>query len=182
VSVQPAAGNGTGRKGLAERFWDGAVGLVVGLRSTLRVMFEPKATIIYPEQKANVSNRWHGLLALPIDPETDNDKCIICFQCERVCPDRCIHIEATGKGKDRILTRFDIEMDKCCYCGLCVEVCPTEAIVFVPHYETCTYNRATLLYDLDDLHAAAPKEPIATGVVRVRGQVAVSGGGGEVRR
>ncbi|HEY6102183.1 MAG TPA: NADH-quinone oxidoreductase subunit I [bacterium] len=180
MSTVPVTPNG--KKGLAERFWDGAVGLVVGLRSTLKVMFEPKATIIYPEQKANVSNRWHGLLALPIDPETDNDKCIICFQCERVCPDRCIHIEATGKGKDRLLTRFDIEMDKCCYCGLCVEVCPTEAIVFVPHYEASTYNRANLLYDLDDLHAAAPKEPIATGVVRVRGQVAVSGGGGEVRR
>ena len=181
MSTQMQPG-GNGKKGLAERFWDGAVGLVIGLRSTLKVMFEPKATIIYPEQKANVSNRWHGLLALPIDPETDNDKCIICFQCERVCPDRCIHIEATGKGKDRLLTRFDIEMDKCCYCGLCVEVCPTEAIVFVPHYEASTYNRANLLYDLEDLHAAAPKEPIATGVVRVRRQVAVTGGGGEVRR
>ena len=46
-----AAGNGSGngKRGLAERFWDGAVGLVVGLRSTLRVMFEPKAT---PEQTA----------------------------------------------------------------------------------------------------------------------------------
>ncbi len=181
MSTQPQP-NGNARKGRAERIWDGAVGLVVGLRSTLRVMFEPKATLIYPQQKANVSNRWHGLLALPIDPETDNDKCIICFQCERVCPDRCIHIEATGKGKDRLLTRFDIEMDKCCYCGLCVEVCPTEAIVFVPHYEASTYNRANLLYDLDDLHAAAPKEPIATGVVKVRGQISVSGGGGEVRR
>ena len=155
------------------RFWvarviAGIVGLVVGLRSTLRTMFEPKVTVSYPLQKVNVSPRWHGLLALPIDPETDNDKCIICFQCERVCPDRCIHIEATGKAKDRLLTRFDIEMDKCCYCGLCVEVCPTEAIVFVPHYEASTYNRANLLYDLDDLHRAAPKEPIATGVVKVR--------------
>ncbi len=156
-----------GRKSLPAQIWESAVGLLVGLRSTLRTLFEPKATVVYPIQKVNVSNRWHGLLALPIDPETDNDKCIICFQCERVCPDRCIHIEATGKGKDRILTRFDIEMDKCCYCGLCVEVCPTEAIVFVPHYEASTYNRANLLYDLDDLHRAAPKEPIATGVVRV---------------
>src|SRR5437773_11480078 len=99
------------------RFWvarviAGIVGLVVGLRSTLRTMFEPKVTVSYPLQKVNVSARWHGLLALPIDPETDNDKCIICFQCERVCPDRCIHIEATGKAKDRLLTRFDIRSEE----------------------------------------------------------------------
>ncbi|HEY3248741.1 MAG TPA: NADH-quinone oxidoreductase subunit I [bacterium] len=157
-----------GKKGLAEQAWTGAMALLIGLKSTLRTMFERKVTVSYPLQKVNVSPRWHGLLALPIDPETDNDKCIICFQCERVCPDRCIHIEATGKAKDRLLTRFDIEMDKCCYCGLCVEVCPTEAIVFVPHYEASTYNRANLLYDLADLHQAAPKEPIATGIVKVR--------------
>ncbi len=156
------------QKGLLERTWQGALGLVVGLGATLRTMFQRKITVSYPVQKVNVSPRWHGLLALPIDPETDNDKCIICFQCERVCPDRCIHIEAAGKGKDRVLTRFDIEMDLCCYCGLCVEVCPTEAIVFVPHYEASTYNRANLNYDLDDLHRAAPKEPIAHGVVKLR--------------
>src|SRR3989304_5913117 len=85
---------------------------------------------------------------------------------ERAPPSRCIHIEATGRAKERVLTRFDIEMDKCQYCGLCVEVCPTEAIVFVPHYEASTYNRANLLYDLEDLHRAAPKEPIARGVIR----------------
>ncbi|MBI2123457.1 MAG: hypothetical protein HYT96_04790, partial [Armatimonadetes bacterium] len=117
TSIQP-----NGKQSLAEQAWAGAVGLVVGLKATLRTMFERKVTVSYPVQKVNVSPRWHGLLALPIDQETDNDKCIICFQCERVCPDRCIHIEATGKAKDRLLTRFDIEMDKCCYCGLCVEV------------------------------------------------------------
>jgi NADH-quinone oxidoreductase subunit I len=140
-------------------------GLVVGLRETLRTAARPKATLLYPLEKSNVSPRWHGLLALPVDSEIGNDKCIICFQCERICPSRCIHIEATGKGKERILTRFDIEMDKCQYCGLCVEVCPTEAIVFIPHYEASTYNRANLLYTLEDLHRAAPKEPVARGIL-----------------
>ena len=139
--------------------------LAVGLSVTLKELFQRKVTVKYPVEKLEVSNRFHGLLALPIDPETGGDRCIICFQCERICPDRCIHIEAEGKGKERVLTRFDIEMDKCCYCGYCVEVCPTEAIVFVPHYEASTYNRDRLLYDLDDLHKAAPKEPIARGIV-----------------
>jgi len=142
-------------------------GLATGLRVTVEAMLRPKNTVMYPIEKVDVSPRWHGLLALPIDPEIGSDKCIICFQCERVCPDRCIHIEAAGRGKDRLLTRFDIEMDKCCYCGLCVEVCPTEAIVFVPHYEASTYNRANLLYDLDDLRRATPKEPIARGIIKL---------------
>ena len=141
------------------------VALAGGLALTFRVMLRHKVTVKYPQERLDVSNRFHGLLALPIDPETGNDRCIICFQCERICPDRCIHIEAEGKGKERVLTRFDIEMDKCCYCGYCVEVCPTEAIVFVPHYEASTYDRARLLYDLDDLHRAAPKEPIARGII-----------------
>jgi NADH-quinone oxidoreductase subunit I len=151
--------------GVAEQVLRGAVALGTGLGATFRTMFRPKVTVRYPQEKLPTSHRFHGLLALPIDPETGKDRCIICFQCERICPDRCIHIEAEGKGKERVLTRFDIEMDKCCYCGYCVEVCPTEAIVFVPHYEASTYNRGRLLYDLDDLHQAAPKEPIARGIV-----------------
>ena len=151
-----------------ERVWQGAQALAEGLRLTFTALVRPKNTVMYPLRKVDVSPRWHGLLALPIDPQTGNDQCIICFQCERVCPSRCIHIEATGRAKERVLTRFDIEMDKCQYCGLCVEVCPTEAIVFVPHYEASTYNRANLLYDLEDLHRAAPKEPIARGVIRGR--------------
>lgn len=154
---------------MAVRAWDALTGLYLGLRVTFKALLDRKNTVKYPIEKVDVSPRWHGLLALPIDPETGSDRCIICFQCERVCPDRCIHIEAAGKGKDRVLSRFDIEMDKCCYCGLCVEVCPTEAIVFVPHYEASTYNRATLRYTLEDLRRAAPKEPIAHGIIRMRG-------------
>jgi NADH-quinone oxidoreductase subunit I len=153
------------RTNLAERAFGAARALATGLGLTWEVMFRRKVTVKYPVERLPVSNRFHGLLALPIDPETGKDRCIICFQCERVCPSRCIHIEAQGKGKERVLSRFDIEMDKCQYCAFCVEVCPTEAIVFVPHYESSTFDRSTLLYNLDELHRAAPKEPIATGIV-----------------
>lgn len=164
------ARNDERRVGWAGRVGSAAVALATGLSLTWKEMFRHKVTVKYPVERLPVSHRFHGLLALPIDPETGKDACIICFKCERICPDRCIHIEAEGKGKERVLSRFDIEMDKCCYCGLCVEVCPTEAVVFVPHYETSTYNRSRLLYSLDDLHGAAPKEPIASGIVKLNGR------------
>jgi NADH-quinone oxidoreductase subunit I len=164
------ARNDERRVGWAGRVGSAAVALATGLSLTWKEMFRHKVTVKYPVERLPVSHRFHGLLALPVDPETGKDACIICFKCERICPDRCIHIEAEGKGKERVLSRFDIEMDKCCYCGLCVEVCPTEAVVFVPHYETSTYNRSRLLYSLDDLHQAAPKEPIASGIVKLNGR------------
>jgi electron transport complex protein RnfB len=86
--------------------------------------------------------------------------CIGCTRCIRECTSDSI------LGANKLM--HTIIADTCHSCGKCVEVCPTEAIVFVPHYEASTYNRANLLYDLDDLHRAAPKEPIATGVVKVR--------------
>src|SRR2546428_2223936 len=104
-----------GRRSRMVRIVAGLVGLVVGLKSTLRAMFEPKVTVSYPLQKLNVSPRWHGPLALPIDPQTHNDKCIICFQCERGCPARCIHIEATGKAQDPLPAPFRFQTVKCYY-------------------------------------------------------------------
>ena len=55
------------------RLW-GAIGpavtgLATGLRVTIEAMVRPKNTVMYPIQKVDVSPRWHGLLALPIDPE-----------------------------------------------------------------------------------------------------------------
>jgi len=44
------------------------------------------------------------------------------------CPVDCIKVEAIGKGKDQMLTRFDIDYGKCLFCDLCTAPCPTSAI------------------------------------------------------
>ncbi len=46
------------------------------------------------------------------------DKCIGCGNCERNCPQKCIH-----KG-----TPFEIQQKNCLHCGLCKEKCPVKAI------------------------------------------------------
>lgn len=65
------------------------LGVVRGMALTLRRFFEPKATIRYPEQPADVGVKFRGRLQLLYD-EWGTLKCETCFQCAQACPIECI--------------------------------------------------------------------------------------------
>jgi hypothetical protein len=65
------------------------VGLLRGMAVTLRRIFEPKATIRYPEVRADVAPKFRGRLQLLYD-EYGTLKCETCFQCAQACPIECI--------------------------------------------------------------------------------------------
>jgi hypothetical protein len=65
------------------------LGVVRGMATTLRRFFEPKATIRYPEQRAEGSPKFRGRLQLLYD-EYGTLKCETCFQCAQACPIECI--------------------------------------------------------------------------------------------
>jgi ferredoxin len=65
------------------------LGLMKGMATTLRRFFEPKATIRYPEVRADVAVRFRGRLQLLYD-EYGTLKCETCFQCAQACPIECI--------------------------------------------------------------------------------------------
>jgi ferredoxin len=65
------------------------IGIAKGMALTLRRFFEPKATIRYPEQKADVPPKFRGRLQLLYD-EYGTLKCETCFQCAQACPIECI--------------------------------------------------------------------------------------------
>jgi len=65
------------------------IGLVRGMSLTLRRFFQPKATIQWPEQKADVAPKFRGRLQLLYD-EYGSLKCETCFQCAQACPIECI--------------------------------------------------------------------------------------------
>ena len=65
------------------------LGMVKGMALTLRRFFEPKATIRYPEVKADVPPKFRGRLQLLYD-EYGTLKCETCFQCAQACPIECI--------------------------------------------------------------------------------------------
>ena len=65
------------------------LGLARGMSLTLRRFFAPKATIRYPEVRADVPPKFRGRLQLLYD-EYGTLKCETCFQCAQACPIECI--------------------------------------------------------------------------------------------
>ncbi|MDR2872652.1 MAG: NADH-quinone oxidoreductase subunit NuoI [Xanthomonadaceae bacterium] len=114
--------------------------LMQGLGVTLRYLFRPKYTLMYPMEKFPQSPRFRGLHALRRYPNGE-ERCIACKLCEAVCPALAITIEAAPRGDDgtRRTTRYEIDLFKCIFCGFCEESCPVDSIVethvFEYHFE-----------------------------------------------
>ena len=65
------------------------MGIVRGMGLTLKRFFQPKATIRYPEVRADVAPKFRGRLQLLYD-EYGTLKCETCFQSAQACPIECI--------------------------------------------------------------------------------------------
>ena len=125
--------------------------LLGGLWLTLKYLFRPKYTLMYPMEKTPQSPRFRGVHALRRYPNGE-ERCIACKLCEAICPAQAITIEAEPRADgSRRTTRYDIDMVKCIYCGLCQEACPVDAIVEGPNIEFAVETREELYYDKERL-------------------------------
>ncbi len=105
------------------------VELMQGLGLTLRYLFRPKYTLMYPMEKTPQSPRFRGLHALRRYANGE-ERCIACKLCEAVCPALAITIDSEQRSDGtRRTTRYDIDLFKCIYCGFCEESCPVDSIV-----------------------------------------------------
>ena len=103
--------------------------LLGGLWLTLKYLFKPKYTLMYPMEKTPQSPRFRGVHALRRYPNGE-ERCIACKLCEAVCPALAITIESEQRADGtRRTTRYDIDLFKCIYCGFCEESCPVDSIV-----------------------------------------------------
>ena len=103
--------------------------LFKGLGLTLKYLFKPKYTLMYPMEKTPQSPRFRGLHALRRYPNGE-ERCIACKLCEAVCPALAITIDSEPRADGtRRTTRYDIDLFKCIYCGFCEESCPVDSIV-----------------------------------------------------
>ena len=103
--------------------------LAQGLWLTLKYLFKPKYTLMYPMEKTPQSPRFRGIHALRRYPNGE-ERCIACKLCEAVCPALAITIDSEKREDGtRRTTRYDIDLFKCIYCGFCEESCPVDSIV-----------------------------------------------------
>ncbi|MEG3191658.1 NADH-quinone oxidoreductase subunit NuoI [Lysobacter sp. D1-1-M9] len=103
--------------------------LLQGLGVTLKYLFKPKYTLMYPMEKTPQSPRFRGIHALRRYPNGE-ERCIACKLCEAVCPALAITIDSEKRADgSRRTTRYDIDLFKCIYCGFCEESCPVDSIV-----------------------------------------------------
>ena len=131
--------------------------LLSGLGLTLKYLFRPKYTLMYPMEKFPQSPRFRGLHALR-RYENGEERCIACKLCEAVCPAVAITIEA-GERADgsRRTTRYDIDLTKCIYCGFCEESCPVDSIVETQILEYHGEKRGDLYFTKDMLLAVGDR-------------------------
>jgi len=121
--------------------------LLQGLWLTLKYLFRPKYTLMYPMEKTPQSPRFRGLHALRRYPNGE-ERCIACKLCEAVCPALAITIDSEQRADGtRRTTRYDIDLFKCIYCGFCEESCPVDSIVethvFEYHFDQRGQNVVT---------------------------------------
>ena len=103
--------------------------LLQGMGLTLKYLFKPKYTLMYPMEKTPQSPRFRGIHALRRYPNGE-ERCIACKLCEAVCPALAITIDSEKRDDgSRRTTRYDIDLFKCIFCGFCEESCPVDSIV-----------------------------------------------------
>ena len=103
--------------------------LLGGLWLTLKYLFKPKYTLMYPMEKTPQSPRFRGVHALRRYANGE-ERCIACKLCEAVCPALAITIDSEQRADGtRRTTRYDIDLFKCIFCGFCEESCPVDSIV-----------------------------------------------------
>ena len=115
--------------------WAGILTTYVGMRLTMRYFFRKSVTMEYPEVRPVIPAGHRGLHGF------DESKCFICRGCEKACPVDCFSIEAIGRGKDVLITRFDIDYSRCLFCDLCTIPCPNVAIWMSERFDLAGYSR-----------------------------------------
>lgn len=143
--------------------------LFVGLWVVLREMIWGKShTLKYPLEKLELSPRYRSVHRLMRFVESENERCIGCGLCEKICVSNCISMQ-TMQGDDgrKKVIEYSINYGRCVYCGLCAEVCPELAIVHGSEYEHASEQRAYF----------GLKDDLLTPIDEIKEQVEFSGFG-----
>ena len=133
-------------KNLLQGFWN----LLAGMSVTARYFFKKPVTVIYPKERITMK-RFKGPIAFVVDEKTGDHLCISCNACIKICPSRCMSLEAGKSSVDgkRVLTDFKVNYMLCSLCSLCIDVCPTDALKHDdPNYDMVSLTQKEMVMDL----------------------------------
>lgn len=106
-----------------------------GMTITFRSIRRRPITLQYPEERPSIPKGHRGIHGY------DEERCISCDMCAAACPVSCIYIQSVGRGKDAMMTQFDIDYTKCLFCDLCTPPCPTECIWMTQEFDLASYTK-----------------------------------------
>jgi NADH-quinone oxidoreductase subunit I len=120
------------------------LGLLNGLRISMRNMLRGPITVKYPHEKLVLPERARWAVR-PKYFDDGSPRCTACMACVRVCPDHILSLDVTtGEDKTKHIDAFGYEIGACMMCGLCVEACPFDAIKMSHDYELAVTDVALL--------------------------------------
>ena len=127
------------------------IGLVKGLKTTLRAFFSKPVTLVYPYRKVKIADRGQGLIRLrmaQLDP-TAVYKCTGCGICEKNCPQHCITV--VKKEGEKQPETYTVNYGLCMFCRICIDACPFNALQQTQEHEFIGGSRQDFIRQKEEL-------------------------------
>lgn len=127
---------------LISGFLHGTFSVLKALLTVFNQAFKPRVTLLYPETKPEIPEKFRGKI------ELDYEKCTGCGLCAKLCPALSVlTVKDTNKDGKKLV---NIDISRCIFCGNCAENCPKQAINITKQYELATNNKKDLILKYDD--------------------------------
>ena len=150
-------------EGYFRNIYDSIKSIAIGMRITLKYLFQRSVTIHYPFERLAFAPRYRGI------HEFEADRCIACDMCAKACPVDCIYIDksaprkidkATNKAAGGELLRYAIDYQKCMFCALCTEPCPTDCIHMGKNHDLSSYTRNEMVVEFHEIDKKGLRTPV----------------------